>query len=258
VLEGIELAMLDMDGVLYTGNRPIGRPGTVVRRLRERVGKILFITNNAALSRDAYVRKLRRMGVRAAKSEIITSAYATALYLKNVGRARVLPVGERGMIQELQSNGVSITWDPLHATHVVAGLDRKLTYAKIALAAHAIFNGAKLIATNTDATYPTEKGPMPGAGAVVGAITGCTGRKPDVVIGKPSTYMLETALRLAGVPKRKAVLIGDRLDTDILAARRLGIRSILVLTGITRKEDLVIRKIRPDHVAGSLAEVVGS
>ena len=255
-LDDVKLVFLDMDGVLYKGERPIGRPGPVIERLREKIGKVLFTTNNATLDRDAYVKKLRRMGVYADRSEIITSAYAVALYLKRMKRATVFPVGERGLINELRAAKVRMTRTPEQANCLVVGLDRKLTYAKIALAARTLFAGARFVATNADRTYPTEKGLMPGAGAVIGAISGCTGREPDIIIGKPSTYMLELGLRIAGVRKKETVVIGDRLDTDIVAARKLGVRSILVLSGVTRRADLAKSSMKPDFVFNNLAEVV--
>lgn len=239
-LKGVDLAFVDMDGVLYLGEKPIGNPGRAIERLRTRVRRVLFLTNNATMSRIAYTRKLRKIGVRAEKSEIITSAYGASLYLRRFKKSRVLAVGESGLLAELRGAGISVLRfsEARRATHVVAALDRNLNYLKIAAAARAIFSGAKFIATNTDATYPTERGLIPGAGATVGAITGCTGCAPEKIIGKPSTFMLELGLKLSGISKRRAVMIGDRLDTDIAAAERAGIRSILVLSGVTRERDL--------------------
>jgi len=260
-LDGVRLVFLDMDGVIYRGGVPINGAAEAVAKLRERVGKVLFTTNNATLSRRAYVKKLRGMGIKSEESEILTSAYTMARYLKSLHEVKALPIGEKGLVEELHAAAVP-TVDlrcPEEATHVVAGLDRKLNYWKIAAAAKAIFSGAKFVATNVDATYPTESGMMPGAGATIGAISGCTGKGPDVVIGKPSPLMLELGMRISGVRKNDVAIIGDRLDTDVAVARKLKIRSILLLTGVSTLRD-VRRAHRmgesPDFVYESLAEVV--
>ena len=183
MLGGVELVFLDMDGVIYRGSEPIEGAVEAVEKLKKRVKKVLFTTNNATLSRRNYIKKLRKMGINSKKSEILTSAYAAALYLKNMGKAKVLPIGEEGLREELRGAGVQMVdlQHPEKATHIVAGLDRRLNYQKIAAAAKAIFSGAEFIATNADPTYPTETGAMPGAGATIGAISGCTGKKPTLV-----------------------------------------------------------------------------
>lgn len=259
-LNGIGLVFLDMDGVIYRGGSPIRGAAEAVAKLKKNV-RILFTTNNSTLSRRDYAKKLREMGIECDESEILTSAYATTVYLQRLRKVRVLPIGENGLVEELHLGGVSTVdmKNPERATHVVAGLDRKLNYGKIAAAARAIFSGAKFIATNADATYPTERGVMPGAGATIGAISGCTGKKPDEVIGKPSTRMLELGMSLSGVRRHNVAIIGDRLDTDILAAKKLEIRSILLLTGISTLKDVKRAKrmgTAPDFVRDSLMEVV--
>jgi phosphoglycolate/pyridoxal phosphate phosphatase family enzyme len=250
-----------MDGVLYRGSQVIEGAPEAVKKLKKKVKKVFFTTNNSTLSRRGYVKKLRGLGVESDESQILTSAYAAAVYLKGLGNARVLPIGERGLREELLQAGLEVVdcRSPERATHVVAGLDRRLTYGKIVAAAKAISAGAVFVATNTDAAYPTEAGLLPGAGATVGAIVGCTGRSPDVVLGKPSTFMLELGMRAVGVRRSEVAVIGDRLDTDVVVAKKLKLRSILVLSGVSTPQD--VRKARrrglsPDFVFRTLAEVV--
>jgi HAD superfamily hydrolase (TIGR01450 family) len=181
------------------------------------------------------------MGIPVKKTEIVTSGYATALYLKkNYPSAKIYVVGEKGLKQELKEAGLQIVSPHCveEATHVVVGLDRKLSYAKIAVALRALLKGVDFIATNVDATFPTEDGLSPGAGATVGALMGCSRRKPRVTVGKPSPTMVKIAMSLAGAKAKETAIIGDRLDTDIAVGRKLGLRTILVLSGISTSQDV--------------------
>jgi 4-nitrophenyl phosphatase len=240
-LDGITAVLIDMDGVLYRGNIPIKGAARAVEWLRKQGKKLIFLTNNSANSRSAYARKLKRMGIPVRKSEIVTSGYATALYLKkNYPGAKVYVVGEKGLRQELKEAGLRIVYPHCveEATHVVVGLDRKLSYAKIAVALRALLQGADFIATNADATFPTEEGLSPGAGATIGALVGCSRRKPRVTVGKPSPTMVKIAMSLAEAEPKETAIIGDRLDTDIAVGRKLGLRTILVLSGISTSQDV--------------------
>lgn len=145
------------------------------------------------------------------------------------------------------------------ATHVVAGFDRKINYRKISGSLHALLAGAEFIATNSDSTYPTEAGLFPGAGAMIGALAGCSGKEPGLVVGKPSPYMIKVALEILGAKPRETVIIGDRIDTDVRAGKIAGIRTVLVLSGVcTEKDARKVRntKIAPDFVFKSIADVV--
>ncbi len=261
-LEGISAIILDMDGVIYRGDKPVKGARRAVKKLRSDGKKLVFSTNNSAHTRAAYVRKLARMGITASEQEIVTSGYATAIYLKKRSpRAKIYVAGENGLQSEL--SGVDLKLVPTEeaekATHVVAGLDRTINYSKIAAGLRALLAGAEFIATNADATYPTELGLSPGAGATIGALVGCSGREPSLVIGKPFPYMIEIALGLLDTKPGETAIVGDRLDTDVLAGKKTGLRTILVLSGAcTRKEAEHAKKteMAPDFVFGDLAEVV--
>lgn len=251
-----------MDGVLFTGDRPIEGASRAVKGFRDKGKKLIFFTNNSAGTCVEYARKLTRMGIPARESEIVTSGYATAMYLrKRCPRAKICVLGESGLRSELRQAGLKLVsqGEAEEATHVVAGLDRKLNYGKIAGGLRALLAGAEFIATNADSTYPTEAGLTPGAGATVGALAGCSGRQPNLVIGKPSPRIVKVALRLLGVKPSETAIIGDRIDTDVRTGKRTGLRTILVLSGACTEEE--VQKVEgtemaPDFVFKSIAEVM--
>jgi len=261
--DGISGVVLDMDGVLYRGNRPIAGVARAVKRLRETGRRLVFSTNNSAGSRAYYARKLESIGIPADESEVINSGHVTAVYLKKHSpNARVYVVGEEGLRRELELSGVKIlpATKSDGATHVVVGLDRKLSYKKIVLGLKALLAGADFIATNPDPTYPTEEGLSPGAGATIGALAGCFGKGPRIVMGKPETPMIELSLKVLGTSPRNTAIVGDRLDMDIAVGKKLGLRTILVLTGIATSKDVKKvhgTKMAPDFVCRGLAEAVG-
>ncbi|MFN4133463.1 MAG: HAD-IIA family hydrolase [Candidatus Hadarchaeales archaeon] len=257
--EGVSAVILDMDGVLYRGEVPVDGAADAVKEIRRKGLKILFLTNNSTLSRADYVKKLRKMGIEAEKEEIITSGFVAALYLKkNFPSARVFAVGGKGLFEELREAGVKLLGieEAGKATHVVVGLDQNLTYEKIKAAVRAILNGADFIATNSDPTYPTEDGLAPGAGAVIGALEGSTGARPRLIFGKPALTMVKIAVRRFGVKRGEVAMVGDRLDTDVAVGKKLGLRTILVLTGVAKREDVRRAKEKPDFVFESLKEAV--
>ncbi len=241
--------VLDLDGVVYRGSEPLPGVGEKIARLRRR-GRVLFVTNNSTKTRGEYVDKLSSLGIEVEEDEILTSAYAAALYVsEHWGRAGVYVVGEDGLRKELEWRGVSVRESGCSA--VVVGLDRKFTYEKLATAQRHIQQGAELLATNRDPTLVTESGLIPGAGAIVAAIEVASGTRARL-IGKPSRIMGELILRQLGVEAEKTLMIGDRLDTDIAMGRALGMRTALVLTGATTREDVERSRIRPDYVLDRL------
>lgn len=230
--------------------------------MRETGRRIVFSTNNSAGSRADYVKKLASIGIPAEESEVINSGHVTAVYLKKHSpNAQVYVIGEKGLRRELELSGVKMLPATRSdgATHIVVGLDRKLSYEKIVLGLKALFAGADFIATNPDPTYPTEEGLSPGAGATIGALIGCFGKGPRIVMGKPETPMIELSLKRLGTAQRNTAIVGDRLDMDIAVGKKLGLRTILVLTGHATPRD--VKKVRgtkmaPDFVCRSLAEAV--
>lgn len=246
--------ILDMDGVLWEGNNPLPGLADFFQFLRRRQIRILLATNNSSLSPESYREKLQRMGVPVALDEILTSALATAEYLKSAARPgeKAYLIGEEGLIRAVEAAGLEVADpDALDARYVVVGMDRNLTWNKLACATINLHRGARFIGTNSDVTFPTERGIAHGNGAILAALTAASGIKPKV-IGKPFPALLRMAVRRLGLPKARIAAVGDRLETDILGARNAGLNSILVLTGVTRRKDLRKSRIRPTWVVENL------
>lgn len=259
ILQKITLVILDMDGVIYCGNKPIEGTARAVAFLRGLGKKVIFLTNNSENPRFYYVQKLRRMGIPVGEKDVITSGQVAAEYIRRRDpQAKVFVIGGEGLVEEITRAGLRLV-PPDKAGYVVVGIDQQLTYEKLKDGLRAILSGAKFIATNQDRIYPTENGFLPGAGAVVAALERSSGRKPDVVIGKPSPYIIRYVLRTVEAKPNEAIIIGDQIETDIKAGKRMGLFTVLVLTGVATKED--VEKVKgtknaPDFVLGSLAEVV--
>jgi phosphoglycolate/pyridoxal phosphate phosphatase family enzyme len=231
------VVVFDLDGVVYLGETPIPRAIPALNTLEAAGHSLYFLTNNSTRSRASYASRLARMGYYCPPERVMTSAYATALYLAGEGAAgkSVLVVGEEGLAEEMRAVGMRVLAedDPAPADYVVAGLDRGLTYARLRRAHDEITrNGARFVATNRDATYPMESGEIPGGGAIVAPIEYSTGVR-GITIGKPEPHTWLRILALAGAEPAEALMVGDRPETDILGARRLGLHTALVLTGVT-------------------------
>ncbi|MDW8367975.1 MAG: HAD-IIA family hydrolase [Abditibacteriales bacterium] len=254
--------VLDLDGVVYLGSTPIAGAVETIRWLRQSGRLVKFCTNNATRSRQHYAEKLSGMGIPSTPSDVVTSAYAVGLYLRQRSQQpfTVLAVGEEGLRIELSAAGATVL-ERVDVTtrvdYVVVGLDRAFTYQKLEMAFHAIRNGAEFIATNRDAAAPMEKKDIPGAGAIVAAIEAAVGQPPAVVIGKPQPTMLELLMAESDVTPAMTLFVGDRLETDVLAGRRAGTRTACVLTGIASAEDVrrAPPEMQPDVVIANLREL---
>ena len=231
-LADLQALIVDMDGVLYRGNTPLPGAAAFLAWLAGRRFPFLLATNNSTLNPQAYERKLAAMGIAVPASQILTSSMVTAEYLAGSfpPGSRVFAIGESGLGEALTGQGFTLTDEEPQV--VVVGLDRQLTYAMLRTATLAIRRGATFVATNEDRTLPTEVGEVPGAGAIVAALVAATDRRP-VVIGKPEAPLLQSALRRLGRPSAHTAVLGDRLATDILGGQRLGLPTILVLSGVT-------------------------
>lgn len=259
--ERYQLFILDLDGVLYRGSEPIRDAVQTVQRLQSSGKPVFYLTNNSGLTREQYAERLRTMGIAAEPSHFMTSAWATTQYvLSQYDRAKVFVVGEPGLQSELRNSGIQTIENPDEQSVdcVIVGIDRSFSYERLRQAQWAILDGAAFIATNSDSTYPAENDRLlPGAGTIVAAIQTATGVEPFVV-GKPNTWMLELLLQRNGRSPQEALLIGDRLDTDIAIAKRAGVPSALVLTGISTLDDLQTApsEQQPDYVLTSLLEMM--
>ena len=249
--------IFDMDGVLYRGSTPLPGVQDVFNALTLRGIPFLLATNNSMATPATYVQRMADMGVTITADQVQTSATATRDFLKEVlaADAAILAVGMPALAEQL-TDGTSFRIltddDPeSEADAVVVGLDLTFTYDKLRRATSAIVHGARFIATNADATLPNEQGFQPGAGSIVAAIATASGSKP-VVVGKPEPLMMRKAVEQLGVAASETVMVGDRLDTDIAAGHHAGLLTALVLTGVTRREDLARAVVLPDYVFADL------
>ncbi len=253
-----EAFIFDMDGVLYRGKQALPGVNEIIAALEARGLPYLLATNNSTATPADYVRRMAEYGVTVTESHLQTSATATRDYLKRElpDGAVLLPIGAAALTEQLQAGTTfKITDDPAEdVAAVVVGLDQGFTYERMTRAMKAIRNGARFIATNADATLPVEDGVLPGAGTMIAAIATASGRQPTV-IGKPETLMMTSAVAQLGTSASKTVMIGDRLDTDILAAARAGLTTALVLTGVTTRNDLAGSDIVPDYVFTDLPAI---
>src|SRR6478672_1337931 len=247
--------LFDLDGVLYRGAEPIDGAVETLATLRRRGKGLAFITNNSSRTPEAIAAYLTGMGIRAAPEEVETSALATATLLRGRAVASAYVLGEEGLRTALVAAGLTVVdTGAADAETVVVGWDRGFDYAELAAASVLIQRGASLVASNADASYPVEDGlVLPGAGAILAAIQTATGVSAEVV-GKPNAPIFRAALDRAG--GGRPLVIGDRLDTDIEGARRLGWDSLLVLTGIAGRADLGAATVTPTYIAERLGEVV--
>lgn len=247
--------VFDLDGCIYQGDEIIPGAEKVLQRLRDQKKKILFLTNNSTGTPFQYAIKLRKLGIEASPDEILTSAIATALYMRRLRRGGVYVIGEAPLKEEISKQGFSIiNAEETEAIYVVSGLDRQLTYDKVSLACKAIFNGARYIATNADPVLPTPQGLKPGAGAVIGMISAVTSVKP-IVVGKPSRIIIDLALKMLSTKASETTIVGDGLGTDVLAGKRAGLFTVLVLSGVSGKRELKRSPFQPDLVVKSIRDL---
>ena len=246
----------DMDGVIYHGNRLVDGAKEFVNWLKNEQKRFLFLTNSSAKSPKELKQKLSRMGIEVAAEDFFTSAQATASFLAsqnpNVG---VYVIGESGLINALHDAGFYI--DNVNPFYVVVGESRTYNFEQIELAVHLILNGAKLIGTNSDLTGPSEKGVAPACRALVAPIEMATGRKA-YFIGKPNPLIMRHAIEKIGCKLNDTLIVGDRMDTDIIAGIESGIETALVLSGITKKEDLVMFPYQPTYILERAVDIIHS
>lgn len=250
---------MDMDGVLYRGEQPV--PGAVetLHALLQQGVQIAFLTNNASRHRDELVEHMGQLGFPCTLDQMWGSAYTTVRYLaQEVPDARLFVVGTKGLVREIEGAGLTVV--PTHegATHVVAGLDRGISYDKLKQAHYAICHGAAFIATNVDPVYPDSlTTTAPGAGAIISALRTSTGAEP-LVIGKPQTTGISFIAKSWGVGPEAMAAVGDRLDTDVAAAKTFGCLAILVLTGIAKREEgrQATGVCKPDVMIENLTELL--
>jgi glycerol-1-phosphatase len=248
--------IVDLDGVLYRGNERIDGAPDVIERVHGLGTPLLFVTNNSSRTPEQVAERLRSLGFRAEPREVLTSAMATAAMLRREGSEgrTAFVVGERGIREALADAGIRVLdGEPGRADMVIVGWDRSADYDKLRTAALLVQRGARLVATNADASYPAPDGLWPGAGALLAAITTTTGATP-VVVGKPAPPMLEAAAELTGA--HRPLLVGDRPETDIGGAASVGWDSLLVFSGVATPADLLWTPALPTYVGSDISAVL--
>jgi len=244
--------LIDLDGTMYRGNEPIDGAATFINALNKKDIPYLFLTNNSTSTQESVAQKLTDMGIETTADHVFTSSMATAKYIKQKNaQARCLVIGEEGLYDAIKKEGLAIadhSWD-----YVIIGLDRQITYEKLTQACLAIREGAEFISTNGDIAIPTERGLLPGNGALTSVITVSTGVQP-IFIGKPEQIIMEQALDVLGTTKDDTIMIGDNYQTDILAGINAKLDTLMVFTGVTRHEEYPHLKVKPTYNIQNLRE----
>jgi len=250
--------VFDLDGTIYRGPALVPGAREVVLELRRQGKGVVFLSNKAIQTRSDYAEKLTRLGIPASDDDVINSSLVTAQYLaRTAPGCRVYVIGEEPLVKELLAAGMTLAREPDQTDYVVVSFDRTFHYGRLDFAYNAIKSGARMIATNADKTCPVEDGiELPDAAAVIGALKAITGKEPELVMGKPSTRVLELACERLGLPPADCAMVGDRLETDMVMGRKAGMTTVLVLSGCTRREDLAGADVKPDHVIESVAELL--
>ena len=245
----------DMDGVIYHGNRIIPHVEDFVKWLRENDKKFLFLTNSSERSPRELAQKLGRMGLEVDESHFYTSALATASFLASQCKGgSVYVIGEPGLTFALYEAGFSM--NDVNPDYVVFGETRSLNYEKIEKAVRLVMNGAKLIGTNSDLTAPAENGIIPACRALVAPIEMTTG-KNAYFVGKPNPLMMRHALKQLGCHRIEAAIIGDRMDTDIVAGIESELDTVLVLSGVSTVDTVSSFPYRPKYILRDVGEIAG-
>jgi 4-nitrophenyl phosphatase len=251
-LKQYEGYLIDLDGTMYRGKERILEACHFVQVLHKKGIPYLFVTNNSSRTPDQVAEKLRQFDIPTEDHQVFTTSQATANYIfEQKSDASVYIVGEEGIQHALTEKGLTIKED--HPDFVVMGIDRSISYEKLAIACIAVRNGATFISTNGDIAIPTERGLLPGNGSLTSVVAVSTEVSP-IFIGKPEKIIMEQALKAIGTSPEKTLMIGDNYHTDILAGINAGLDTLLVHTGVTTRDHLLKIEKHPTFVIDSLEE----
>lgn len=255
----IKALILDMDGVIWKADAPIGDLASTFQRIRERGLKYVFATNNSTRTSEQYVDRLTEFGVEVEPWQVVTSSQAAARAIAQTfpRGTKVLVIGEAGLQIPIEQQGfemVSLEKAP-EAQVVVMGMDRGVSFEKLSEATLLIRRGIPFYATNTDKTFPTPRGQIPGAGAWISVITTAADVQP-IVAGKPFPVLMDLSLEKLDTGKDETLVVGDRLETDIAAGQAVGCPTALVLSGVSTREQAVNWNPVPDVIVEDLSELI--
>ncbi|PPA70087.1 TIGR01457 family HAD-type hydrolase [Jeotgalibacillus proteolyticus] len=244
--------LIDLDGTMYRGTERIEEAVLFVKKLHERGIPYLFVTNNSSKTPVQVAEHLTKFDVPVTEEQVFTTSMATAAFISQEKKhASIYVIGGEGIRQALTEEGLELVTDS--PDYVVVGLDKEITYEKLALGCLAVRGGARFISTNGDIAIPTERGLLPGNGSLTSVIAVSTQTQP-VFIGKPEAIIMEQALKVLGLPKEDVAMIGDNYDTDITAGINVGMDTIIVHTGVTTREILQTMAKQPTYSINSLSE----
>lgn len=248
----------DLDGTVYLGSELIPGADAVLSQLREQGSRVVFVTNKPIERNIDYVRKLNELGIGADIGEVVSAIDALVLYLERHAKgASLLLIAEAPVREAVEAAGFDVVSAPEKAEVVVVSFDRGFNYQKLDQAYRAVrLHGARIVATNPDPYCPTPDGGLPDCAAMLAALEACTEQKAEAIVGKPSVHMAEAFLDRLGLPPEEALMVGDRLSTDVAMGLAAGMSSALVLSGATTSEDLTNADIVPTHVLKDLNALV--
>ncbi|HJS20747.1 MAG TPA: HAD-IIA family hydrolase [Anaerolineales bacterium] len=257
----IKALILDMDGVVWKTDSPIGDLASTFNRIRERGLRFVFATNNSTNTSEQYAARLKKFGVTVESRQVVTSSQAAAHAMaQRFSRGtKVFMVGEDGIRAALEEKGFDIlpVESASEAEAVVIGIDRTVNFQKLVEATLLVRRGIPFYATNPDRTFPTPRGEIPGAGAWYSVIVTATNVQP-IVAGKPFPFLMDLSLERLGTKKEETLVVGDRLDTDIAAGQAVGCPTALVLSGVSTREEADLWRPEIDIIVKDLAALIGS
>ncbi len=260
-LRSVRGVLFDMDGVIYVGDTPLAGVQDALDYLTQTGRTWLLVTNNASRTPEQFVEKLTKMNIRVRPEQVLGSAEATACWMAEQVQHHgwpsgpVIVMGQAGLKTALTNAGFELTTDPDQAVYAVAGINFELTYEDLANVTLAIRRGARFIGTNADVTYPSERGPLPGAGSILALLTAATGQQP-LVIGKPNAGMYQQAMARLGLTPAETLMVGDRYDTDISGAIALGLLTAGILTGISTRAEFEQATTPPSLIVEDLPGLI--
>ncbi|MDL2206346.1 HAD-IIA family hydrolase [Eubacteriales bacterium OttesenSCG-928-N13] len=256
-LHDVRCFLLDMDGTFYLGDNLIEGSLEFIRAVQDSGRDFLFLTNNSSHSAAHYVKKLARMGLNVPPEKVLTSGQATALKCRALHpRKRAFVLGNRFLFDELTEGGIPI--DQETPEYVIIGYDTTLDYAKMTAVCDFVRAGLPYVATHPDFNCPTETGFAPDIGAIIAFIEASTGRRPDLIVGKPHQGIVDAALDRTGFQPDQLAMVGDRLYTDVATGLAHGMLSILVLSGETTPEMAKESDIKPHLTYDRLSDMIGA